>query len=431
VGAGVRQGCLLSPILFALFIDDLPAALEGGVFLGHTKVKALLYADDLVLVADSPIALQRNINFLAEYLNHWNLVLNRNKSKIVVFRSGGKLSKAEAWRYNGCPIEVISNYKYLGVQFNSRLSFVPHLEAKVSVAKYSLNSQWSSFMLQGCVPLVAKYRVFNSISRVVVGYGAQVWGFEPYDVLEKFRRFFLKKLYALPMNCPNYFLDSETNLELFETYTLQLHLRYCAKALGMDDHRLPHIAATQVISKKTFWFKCWRSLAEKYLDEGFSFTGSPSEWMGKLLTIPALMRTSRRKEAINRAAMSEHFLLYRSLVTDFESTCVFPLLCELKFCEARWLLKLRGELLYLKYRPWVRSNLADEMCPLCNSNSKEDLHHFLLECSILSEVRRLHFGALPLTRESVISCLTGLTDCRPLIAFVSHAWKVRYEWVNC
>jgi len=50
VGCGVKQGCILSPTLFALFVDDLVQALndeEKGVVFGDSMLTALLYADDI------------------------------------------------------------------------------------------------------------------------------------------------------------------------------------------------------------------------------------------------------------------------------------------------------------------------------------------------------------------------------------------------
>ena len=57
---GVRQGCPISPILFSCYINDLVARLKtlgGGVTIGDRDLLSLLYADDIVLLADSPAEL--------------------------------------------------------------------------------------------------------------------------------------------------------------------------------------------------------------------------------------------------------------------------------------------------------------------------------------------------------------------------------------
>lgn len=83
---GVKQGCILSPLLFALFINDIIDAFPEGVKVAGTEVKALLYADDLVLLSDKPVGLQSMIDALQNYCQKWQLTVNIDKSKIAVFR---------------------------------------------------------------------------------------------------------------------------------------------------------------------------------------------------------------------------------------------------------------------------------------------------------------------------------------------------------
>ena len=72
---GVRQGECLSPFLFAMYVNDLEIYLysaDGGVTISDLKLMLLLYADDLVIFAKTPEALQLQIDKLYNYFKNGN-----------------------------------------------------------------------------------------------------------------------------------------------------------------------------------------------------------------------------------------------------------------------------------------------------------------------------------------------------------------------
>ena len=79
---GVRQGCPLSPILFTLFTSDLLDEIKQcyGVMLGSRKVAGLMFADDLILLANNQQDLQSSLNLLYGYCSKCSISLSRRRS---------------------------------------------------------------------------------------------------------------------------------------------------------------------------------------------------------------------------------------------------------------------------------------------------------------------------------------------------------------
>ena len=85
---GVRQGDTLAPTLFAIFINDLIVELnilKKGVDIHGDNVAALLYADDLVIIAESEKDLQDMLHKLNEWCIKWSMQINPGKSKAMHF----------------------------------------------------------------------------------------------------------------------------------------------------------------------------------------------------------------------------------------------------------------------------------------------------------------------------------------------------------
>ena len=118
---GLRQGCPLSATLFGLFIDGLHHYLEtvapaAGIQIQHMRLRELVYADDICLVASSPEQLQALIDALSSYCAMLHMEISVPKTKVMVF-SRVPLSAA-AFSCNGNLVEQVSSFKYLGLHFH-------------------------------------------------------------------------------------------------------------------------------------------------------------------------------------------------------------------------------------------------------------------------------------------------------------------------
>ena len=139
LNTGVRQGCVMSPILFSLFINGLAREINEkaiGVAVGERRVRLLLYADDIVLLAETPKDLQNMLDIVTSYSRRWRFRVNPKKGKSEVMLFGRKpRDKNRRWKLDGVEIGETSMYKYLGVELKSGLCFKQYKEKVLKEAR--------------------------------------------------------------------------------------------------------------------------------------------------------------------------------------------------------------------------------------------------------------------------------------------------------
>jgi hypothetical protein len=84
----------------------------------RVAVFMLLYADDVVFIANDPDILQAQLQALEQYCRDWDTDANLSTTKVVVFRRPGQARLASAWQFAGRTVEVADSYKRLGTAFH-------------------------------------------------------------------------------------------------------------------------------------------------------------------------------------------------------------------------------------------------------------------------------------------------------------------------
>ena len=84
IDVGLRQRCLLSPILFAIYINGLADEISPDA---RDEVSILMFADDIVLVSEDRKKLEELMEITYQYSRRWRFSFNYDKSAVVVFNS--------------------------------------------------------------------------------------------------------------------------------------------------------------------------------------------------------------------------------------------------------------------------------------------------------------------------------------------------------
>jgi hypothetical protein len=123
---GVPQGSTLGPLLFLLYINDLPKAIEHKAF-------PILFADDTSILLTSPnnIEMQSDLNIVFEQLIKWsksnNLFLNFDKTYFIQFTNKSICTSDIQIKYEDKQINIVNETKFLGLFINNNLSWKTHI----------------------------------------------------------------------------------------------------------------------------------------------------------------------------------------------------------------------------------------------------------------------------------------------------------------
>jgi len=169
VVSGVPQGSVLGPLLFLIYINDIPDVISS--------CKIFLFADDAKLVkpitcSNDSLHLQNDLDALNGWSEQWKIFLNALKCALLHF-SLKKQDSPVTYEVNESTIKCCTTYRDLGILVNSTLSWSDHIDKICSKAYRSF------FVIKRNIPgsckSSLKKRLYLSLVRSHLSYGSQLW----------------------------------------------------------------------------------------------------------------------------------------------------------------------------------------------------------------------------------------------------------------
>lgn len=172
VQKGVRQGCILSPYLFNIYAENIMRNVKydetygkyESFTIGGNEIPELRYADDTVILSNTPEGLEHLILAVKIHSEEQNLQLNIKKTKIM---TTDRTTQQPKIRINGEEIENVTEFEYLGSVINSRGDCFIETKRRLAMAMQRLNNMkklWQNTntsmkikLLRACIFPVATY----------------------------------------------------------------------------------------------------------------------------------------------------------------------------------------------------------------------------------------------------------------------------------
>lgn len=172
ISAGVRQGGVLSPDLYCLYVDDLLRILHSlniGCYVKGLFAAALFYADDMAVLAPSVKGLQLLLDACAEYCLEWDIMLNSKKSKNMVF--GTRINPTFCVRLGNEELPWEPSCKYLGVTLKSGPTFGCCVKETIAKFYKALNT---ILRIDGRSDDMVMLRLLEAHCLPILSYGVEV-----------------------------------------------------------------------------------------------------------------------------------------------------------------------------------------------------------------------------------------------------------------
>ena len=241
---GLRQGCMLSPALFTLFINEFSDLIENSgipgvqLFSEDIQVLILLFADDIALISDTIVGLQRQLQLLKDYCLESKLVVNIVKTKVLVFKMGGRISSHEKWHYDGNLLEVVNCFTYVGLTFTMHLSLNRMSSDLAKKGKRVLVSLLSALYEYGQMQKHIFFTLFDMKVVPILLYGSEIWGFKKHNLLEQVQYYACERYMCVGMKSCNAAVLGDCGRFPLYIETAKRCLRNWIRILKMPQHRL-------------------------------------------------------------------------------------------------------------------------------------------------------------------------------------------------
>jgi len=209
---GVKQGGILSPILFCVYLDNLILSLVNsgvGCHMGHICLSVLAYADDVVILAPTASAMRKLLAICDGFANDFDVKFNAYKTKCILFQPSccNKMScnAKPVFSIQDNIIEFVESWPHLGHIINNKLNDCDDIIDRRNILLGQINDLLCNFGKLN--PVIKTNLLYSYCSNL---YGCELWDLTSIQLpaIGVAWRKALKRVWSLPLGTHAHILYS-------------------------------------------------------------------------------------------------------------------------------------------------------------------------------------------------------------------------------
>ena len=392
--SGVRQGDTLSPNLFNIFINDLAVDIKNlnlGIKMGDVNLSILLYADDIVLMAESDKDLQAMLNYVNQWCNKWKLSINGVKSQIIHFRKRRRTQTSFNFQIGKSELKVVQSYKYLGVIFDEHLNFKLCEKTLADAAGKALGGMIHKLKQIKYTNIGIFRKLYETCVIPIMDYNCSIWANYVCAYGDKIQlraqRFFL----GVHNKAPIAGICGDLGWIPTKYRRYIAVCRFWNHLVKLQENRLPRkVLDFELgnISNTKSWFQMLKSILPV-----FGISDINMSFRFNIIHLKSFLLEQSQKDWLEIIKNKPKLRLYRQFKKTFETQNYVNL--NMSKYQRSLTAKLRMGILPLALETgrYTNTALKERGCFYCNGEIEDELH-FICNCKLYTKYRETLFESM-------------------------------------
>jgi hypothetical protein len=441
VNCGLKQGCVLSPVLFNLYVNSLSQLLNEfakGVDIDGTIINNLFYADDLVLIAENEKDLQAMFDLLSGWCADNKMCVNMSKSKVVHFRNPSVNLTTYQFTCSDQQVEIVDSYCYLGLVLSQHLDYAVTAKAVAKSANITLGLLIAKCKLMGGLPYETFTKLYDSTVWATISYGAAIWGTAEFSCINAVQNRACRYFLGVGKYTPNAAVSGEMGW-------LPLHIRQWKTVVGYWS-RMTHMNVSRLNRSVFAWANrvCGTSCKNWHYRVKTQMNRFDIDIDLDDIDVPLNKKSTQRE--LEESMFASHCIVWKGLVERDSTTRgsgnklrTYKLFkrnyeaeqyvkCVMSKQQRSALAKFRCGVAPLRLETGRYEHLPvhERLCFNCNDCVEDELH-VLIVCPLYDSIR----GNLFNVANEVNADFSALTDSEKLCFTLSHKDLLKASAKTC